>query len=91
LKRAINDANVPVHGAIYEMAETKGLVAFLKALGTARGKVPMGYMMGETPEYEAQITAQEALDEITRLEARIDDLQDILDQHNASTQIEIEE
>ncbi len=90
LKVAINTANVPIHRAIYEMAETKGLITFLKGLNTQRGKAVVGYMMGEPAQYEAQITAPAAQIEIAALEARIDDLQDILDSHNATTTIDVE-
>ncbi|RYG48531.1 hypothetical protein EON79_04210 [bacterium] len=87
LKLAINAANVPVHGAIYEMAETKGLIAFLKTLNTKRGKVES--YGDEAFEYEAAITAADVLIQIEALEARIDTLQDVLDQHNATTTVEV--
>ncbi len=83
LKAAINAANVPVHATIYELAETKGLIAFLKGLDTKRGLSAGSYISGPQ-EYEAQITAADAQAQIEDLEARIDALQDVLDDHNAA-------
>ncbi|RYG38365.1 hypothetical protein EON81_03795 [bacterium] len=89
LKQAINAANVPVHAAIYEMAETKGLIAFLKTLNTKRGKVES---FGEEAfVYEAAITGADSQAEVEALEARIDVLQDALDLHNATTLVDVEE
>ncbi len=90
IKAAINEANTSIQADIYRMAELKGLVQFLRALSTQRGKVVLGYMSGDPVDYEAQITAQETSDEIERLEAEIDRIQDRLDQFNATTQIEID-
>lgn len=90
LKRSINAANVPIHGEIYELAETKGLIAFLKGLDTKRGKAVVGYMVGEPQNYVAQITAADAAVEIEALEKRIDDLQDRLDVHNATATVEVD-
>ncbi len=91
IKSAINEANAPIQSSIYEMAETKGLIAFLKGLDTKRGKSVMNYMSITPQEFTAQITASDAKVEIERLEARIDDLQDTLDGFNAATKIDLDE
>ena len=91
LKSAINEANAPIQSAIYELAETKGMITFLKELNTKRGKAIVSYMSMEPQEYTAQITASDAKAEVERLEARIDDLQDSLDSFNASSTVEIDE
>lgn len=91
LKLSINAANVPIHAAIYELAETKGLIAFLKGLDTKRGlSAVAGYMPIAPHEYRAQISAGEVGSEIETLEARIDSLQDLLDIHNATATVEVE-
>lgn len=89
-KAAINGANAPIQSAIYEMAECKGLVAFLKGLNTQRGLQMMAYMATQPQEYESQITAQDVHEKVQVLESRIDDLQDQLDAHNATTTVEID-
>jgi hypothetical protein len=90
LKATINAANAPVHTAIYELAELKGRVVFLKGLNTQRGKAVDMYSMQVPQEYEATITAVDALEMIRDSERRIDELQDLLDAHNAMTTIEVD-
>ncbi len=89
-KAAINAANASIQDAIYEMAECKGLAAFLKGLNTQRGLQMMAYMATQPQEYVSQITAQDAYDKIAEIEKRIDDLQDKLDAHNATVTVEID-
>lgn len=89
-KAAINAANAPIQATIYEMAEVKGLAAFLKTLNTQRGLQMMAYMATQPQHYVSQISAPDAAAEITRLEMRIDALQDRLDEHNATTMVEVE-
>jgi hypothetical protein len=89
-KAAINAANAPIQPAIYELAEAKGLVTFLKGLNTQRGLQMMAYMATQPQEYASQITAQEAANRVTVIERQIDALQDRLDEHNATTLVEVE-
>lgn len=89
-KAAISQANGPIQGAIYEMAELKGLVTFLRSLNTQRGRQMMAYMQAEPQEYESQITAQDVADRVAAFEKRIDALQDELDRHNGSVEIDID-
>ena len=90
IKAAINAANSPIQGTIYELAECKGLVAFLKGLNTQRGLQMMAYMATQPQEYESQITAQDAHQKIDELEKRIDELQDKLDAFNATTTVDVD-
>jgi len=89
-KAAINGANAPIQPVIYELAEKKGLVTFLKGLNTQRGLQLLAYMATQPQEYESQITAQIAADKIAILEKEIDRLQDRLDEHNATTLVEVD-
>jgi hypothetical protein len=49
------------------------------------------YGMQEPQEYIATLTAREVEEEVSRLEAEIDELQDRLDEHNATVSIEFAE
>lgn len=90
LKAAINAANSPIQPVIYELAERKGLVTFLKSLNTQRGLQMLAYMATQPQEYVSQITARAAADKVAILEKEIDRLQDRLDEHNATTLVQIE-
>lgn len=90
LKAKINAANVPVHPLIYEMAEIKGQITWLNSLNTARGKQMTGYMQTEPQEYVAQMDAVQVAAEVDRLQVRLDEIQDELDRHNATVQIDID-
>ncbi|MBC8066044.1 MAG: hypothetical protein H7Y17_14525 [Chlorobia bacterium] len=89
-KAAINGANAQIQAAIYEMAEAKGVVAFLKGLNTQRGLQMLAYMATQPQEYVSQITAQAAHEKIHGLEKRIDELQDELDVHNGTVTVEVD-
>ena len=73
------------------MAELKGRVAFLKTLNTQRGMILAPYTMQAPQEYEAQLSAVDTLAVIRQAEARIDALQDVLDAHNATTTIDVDD
>jgi shikimate 5-dehydrogenase len=89
-KAAINAANAPIQPVIYELAEAKGQVTFLKGLNTQRGLQMLAYLATQPQEYVSQITAQEAANRVAAIEKRIDTLQDQLDEHNATTLLEVE-
>lgn len=86
IKSAIQIANVPITPLVFEMAELRGMVAFLKILNTQAGKAVCSYQ-GDMATYDAVIDASEAASLIERLETRLDTLQDEVDRFNATTQI----
>lgn len=88
LKAAIQGANAPIYGHITEMAELRGMVAFLQMLDTKSGRNVYGYQ-GEIVEYEVALDALKVEAELSRIEARLDDLQDQVDAFNSSTKLEI--
>lgn len=93
LKAAINGANTPIQPLIYELAELKGLVTFLKGLGDYQGISTNHFystqvVVGQAPVINVQISPAKALEEVGALEARIDEIQDQLDSHNARTTID---
>ena len=89
LKAAISRANEPIQEDIYRLAEAKGLVSWLKSLNVNQGRQAAMYG-GESMEYEAQIGAQERAELIAGAEARVDEIQNRLDMHNAQTVIEVD-
>src|SRR5262249_28078630 len=88
LKTAITQANVPVQSTIYSLAELKSLIALLQGLNTKHGGFVEGYA-GTTVQYVAQLRRGEVNDEVRRLEAEIDRLQDRLDTFNHTTRIAV--
>jgi len=90
IKAAISAANGPVQASIYWISELKGRIAFLKTVSTVSGLHMQPYGMQQPQSYVATITAAEVESEIDQLEMEIDELQDLLDQHNASVKIELE-
>jgi len=88
LKSAIQIANAPIVPKIHEMAELRGLIAFLGALDTKAGRNVYGFQ-GELVDYEAAIDAAQAEHMRKRFEDRLDALQDEVDAFNASTEVEL--
>ena len=86
LKTKIHLANQPVYGKIFLMAELKGRVKQLKGISCEEGKVTERY--GSTvavKEVELDIVQRDAM--VKQLESDIEQLQDELDVHNATTLI----
>jgi hypothetical protein len=87
VKAAIQRANVGNYEDVLRLGEKKALVQMLGGLNTRHGTEP-GYN-GVEYRYAATITKPEALERVRRLEAEIDELQDKLNQYNASTRVEL--
>lgn len=94
LKTAISKANEPVQKTIYLLAELKGDVTFLKGLDTKSGKqVDRSAWNDENKIYKKECvldfeTVQGLLE---RAQSDVDANQDILDKHNHTVEIEIED
>jgi hypothetical protein len=89
LKLAINAANQPMQRTIFELGETKSLVALLTRTNTKHGKVVEGYH-GTEVEYTAQYRKGDVDREVRRLEVVIDRLQEQLDTFNHRMLIRID-
>jgi hypothetical protein len=89
LKVAINAANQPVQGLIFELAECKALVAMLGKVDTKHGPSVEGYS-GVRTKYVAQFRKPDIDREVRRVEAEIDRLQDELDGFNHRTLIAVD-
>jgi DNA repair exonuclease SbcCD ATPase subunit len=90
LKARIEAASQPIRKAILLVGEVKSQLALLKELDTKHGKFTESGGWREEPkevEFIAQITRQGADDETTKLMKKLEDLQDEIDRHNATTDL----
>ncbi|MBQ7189474.1 MAG: hypothetical protein IJR99_08685 [Kiritimatiellae bacterium] len=91
IKSAIAEANEPIVSKIIELDEIKSEIAYLNGLNVKEGKfIETNYGSRIELEIDVIISKQEVLDAVAALQARADQLQDELDEFNASTRIEIE-
>ena len=92
LKAAISIANAPIQAKIFEISELKGLIKLYEGLPTKHGSFSeqIGYSEDlRTREFVATIRRKDADDIVKELQSRIDKLQDEIDAHNHSTEIEL--
>ncbi len=89
LKVAINAANQPVQGLIFELAECKALIAMLGKVNTRHGPSVEGFSGAKT-NYVAQFRKPDIDREARRVEQEIDRLQDELDRFNHRTSIAVD-
>ena len=88
LKSRLQRANLEVYPKIFLLAELKSRVAALNRLDCRSGKQdPPRYSDEMVPTRVAEIGIVERDEMIKRLESRIEELQEELDQYNASTQL----
>lgn len=86
LKTKIHKANQPVYDKIFALAELKGMIKELKKVSTEEGKVNERYgSVVSVKEVELNVTDIDSA--ISILETQIEELQNELDIHNATTQI----
>jgi len=102
LKTKLFKANLPVQGDIIRMAELKGEIQHLLTLNTneyeddiySRRRYVLDNEDRSNPptviEYDVVLTKGEVDTTIKVLEGRIDDIQERLDRHNATTKIDID-
>jgi hypothetical protein len=89
LKTAINSANQPIQGPIFELAECKALIGMLGRVTTKHGPTVEGYS-GVKTNYIAQFRKPDVDREVRRVEREIDRLQDELDRFNHNTLITVD-
>ena len=86
LKAQIHKANQPVYDKIFALAELKGLIKELKKVPTEEGKINERYgSVVSVKEVELNIVEIEAI--VSKLQDRVEALQNELDIHNSNTQI----
>ena len=86
LKTKIHAANVPVAGLIFEASELKGMIQALRNMSCNSGAV-YGYRSDSPIQYQAEISELKRDELVTDLENRLDEINDQLDQFNATTLI----
>ena len=90
LKTQIHKANLPVYDKIFELSELKNQVKHLKSLNCTSGKVSGGrWGEGEPVVKHAEINIVEKDKMVKNIEARIEQLQDELDQWNHNTVVDL--
>lgn len=90
LKTKIACANTPIYGAIFRMSELKGMIMSLKNTPIKEGMFDEGGWGEDKPiQVEYKVTmAQREIDKLQKdIIAELDELQDHVDAHNASTDI----
>lgn len=86
LKSRIHKANQPVYHKIFLMAELKGQVKLLRTMPVDEGKVSERFGSSfSVKEVEINIAERDTM--VKSLEKQIEQLQDELDVHNATTEI----
>ncbi len=86
LKNKIHKANQPVYDKIFALAELKGMIKELKKVPTDEGKQTDRY--GSVPSVkEVELNVTDIDTSISILETQIEQLQNELDIHNATTNI----
>jgi len=89
LKSNIHRANGPVYGYIFRLSELKSMIARIKNLDCNEGIVQDYYSRNrETPAVkETEISIVERDEMVKHMEGQIEEIQDILDNHNQITEI----
>jgi cell fate (sporulation/competence/biofilm development) regulator YmcA (YheA/YmcA/DUF963 family) len=90
LKLAIQEATRPIQRLVLEMAETKSEIAFWNRVDTTNG--PQKDRWGGTNteiKMEAALRKSDKDECLKKLQERIDSLQTRIDDHNASTQVNV--
>ena len=86
LKAQLHRANQPVYDKIFALAELKGLVKELKKVPTDEGKQDSRYGSVVSVK-EVELSIVDIQKRVDNLNVKIEQLQDELDIHNATTQI----
>jgi ribosomal protein L29 len=89
LKTNIHKANAPIYHHIFRLSELKSTIARIKNLDCNEGIVQDYYSRNrETPAVkETEISIVERDEMVKHMEGQIEEIQDILDNHNQITQI----
>ncbi len=90
LKKAISRANAGIVDRLVELAEIKGICQQLNLIPVKEGKQEARYEESESQVFVADLKKAEIAAEREALHARMDVLQDEIDEFNARTLIEFE-
>jgi hypothetical protein len=89
LKTKIHKANTPVYDKIFRLSELKSTISRLKSLDCTEGVSTDYYSRNREnpPVKTAEVSVVERDEMVKFMEGQIEDLQDILDNHNQNTEI----
>ena len=89
LKTNIHKANTPVYDKIFRLSELKSTISRLKSLDCTEGVSTDYYSRNREnpPVKTSEISVVERDEMVKFMEGQIEDLQDILDNHNQNTEI----
>jgi hypothetical protein len=87
LKTKIHKANLPIYDKIFLLSELKGKVNMYKGIPIVEGKVVERYSQSQSQVMVVEYNVKEMNYLIKDLEAQINNLQEQLDYHNATTNI----
>lgn len=92
IKKAIAVANVEIAGKLIEMSELRSKIDWMRSISTKEGTFQESNRYGETPitkVFTAILSGVDCINEIEAMQARIDTLQDEIDEFNATKRIDI--
>jgi hypothetical protein len=89
LKTNIHKANTPVYDKIFRLSELKSTISRLKSLDCTEGVSTDYYSRNREnpPVKTAEVSVVERDEMVKFMEGQIEELQDILDNHNQNTEI----
>ena len=89
LKTKIHKANTPVYDKIFRLSELKSTISRLKSLDCSEGVSNDYYSRNREnpPVKTAEVSVVDRDEMVKFMEEQIEDLQDILDNHNQNTEI----
>jgi len=89
LKTKIHKANTPVYDKIFRLSELKSTISRLKSLDCTEGVSTDYYSRNREnpPVKTAEVSVVDRDEMVKFMEEQIEDLQDILDNHNQNTEI----
>ena len=89
LKTKIHKANTPVYDKIFRLSELKSTISRLKSLDCSEGVSTDYYSRNREnpPVKTAEVSVVDRDEMVKFMEEQIEDLQDILDNHNQNTEI----
>lgn len=88
VKSVITGANQPICRHIIRIGEIRSSIAFLRKLKVTNGISSEGYR-GTVTEYEARYKQEDVAQMITDKETELEGLQNIIDAHNYSTEVDL--
>jgi len=87
LKLSMYRANLPIQKTIFDLTETKGLLAFWTSVSVTEGEQLLGYSDTTVRQYGVCIDEVERDQKVKILQTKIDTMQEELDTFNYTTEL----